>query len=365
MGEHKLRFAGKQFGYHPSWDIRATHSTGPESAGWPAQLLRLNLASRWDFLQRSEMRDLDEHMAALVPHPFPGLASALDFVGTSSDLNLRSGLNVYFPTYARIATSRLNRSKSILSMNIQSFLDPVSEQMAMTVGFRGAGIPPTSVNAVKWSDLKAGAWRVDLKVPPDTGWVDLALVARRRNISRNEAFAPSLATFAFAQVPGSLDWLLGLLSAPGTKPQSQDFERGIVALLALGRIPALPMGHKGPNNSFDVLGFADDQRIIVGECSVVEPSSDKLDKLMGRANQLQARLGQFSRGVRVLPVVFMPSNLESVSPTTTSMARERRIHLVWGSQLAKLAQDIQAGTTPADTFDSLRSSSRRRIRSSR
>jgi hypothetical protein len=115
--------------------------------------------------------------------------------------------------------------------------------------------------------------------------------------------------------------------------ESQQFEQGIVRLLALLGLPAIWYGSKDLQSRPDLAAFftIDGERFVpIGECSGQKPSS-KFTPLLARLAELQTRLGLNS--VTILPVVFTPCD---VSPADTRDASHDGIVIVGKPQLAEL-----------------------------
>ncbi|HVP52093.1 MAG TPA: hypothetical protein VMT05_08300 [Terriglobales bacterium] len=115
--------------------------------------------------------------------------------------------------------------------------------------------------------------------------------------------------------------------------ESQEFEQGIVRLLALLGLPTIWYGGKHFHSRPDLAASftIDGERfVLVGECVGQKPST-KFTPLLARLEELRTYLGVNS--VTILPVVFTPCD---VSPADIRDASHDGIIILGKSQLAEL-----------------------------
>lgn len=128
-----------------------------------------------------------------------------------------------------------------------------------------------------------------------------------------------------------------------TKSESQEFEQGIVRLLALLGLAPIWYGSKHFRSKPDLAAFSkfsDKRFVVLGECTGQKPAS-KFTPLLARAEELRISFGM--NPVTIFPVVFTPCD---VSPADTRDASQDGIIVVGKPQLLELLDGARNGWGP-------------------
>lgn len=136
------------------------------------------------------------------------------------------------------------------------------------------------------------------------------------------------------------------------RDESQEFEQGIVRLLALLGLSAIWYGSKHFRSKPDLAAFSKvgGQRfVLLGECTGQKPSS-KFTPLLARLAEVQTYLG--ANSVTILPVVFTPCD---VSPADTRDASHDGIIIVGKPQLFELLAGARYGWSAKEVVHYLES----------
>src|SRR5262249_42841822 len=132
-------------------------------------------------------------------------------------------------------------------------------------------------------------WLIEHPIQPDSGWMEVRLSGRDGTLDVMRVPSPGLTAEVLSHFDVTGKWLEGMLGS-GPKAKRDLFETGVVALLALCRVPVLPFGVRSPTDAVDLVGIAGPNHLIVGECTTVTPTPDKVAHLHARTTELTERL---------------------------------------------------------------------------
>lgn len=212
-------------------------------------------------------------------------------------------------------------------------------------------LPPNRLPASSWRTTERGS-EARVEGLRRRGPVHVRLTAFGLPLDEHVVDVPAVALNVHKVFDPTLDWLHEKLRGDGKKSNAKQrdamgFERGVMVLLGLGGLSVVGYGHRVELEGPDFLAWVDDTLMLVGECTVAVPDTDKLEELHERGLLVRQKVaGMMERPPEVAEMLFTPASYEVVPGALRQSAEQMGIGIITAAELAALEMRIGRGDSP-------------------
>ncbi len=223
----------RPYGY--AWEHSEVMWSQP-SIGWSAHCLLLNGLQMGSLLRDTRMAWLGDRLISLRPDRVMSWRDVERIVGPKCEIveSRACTIELFAPLWVRLLEPHLDQEGVTLTVQVESFLDPVTSDMELVVQESAMGSVIDVIPAKRWIAGTRRMWKVTLPCTAIRGPVDLWLNAGNLKVWRSTVSLPGLSARLLHGIDGGFVWLEKLLlPSVGPKTDAVGFERAVVSLLAL------------------------------------------------------------------------------------------------------------------------------------
>ncbi len=314
--------------------------------GWSAHCLQWSGPPMQNLMRDPRLGWLGDRLSSMRPGRVLTWRDVERIVGPCLEISESRSciLELFAPVCARLLDPTVPEEGRELHVPIESLIDPVASDMELVVQGAQGGELLSVIPAAKWTRQEARRWTAP--VPSDwlRGRLDLSLSAGGLTVWRSAIAWPALPARLLDGLEGGLDWLERLLLPEGTSKKDADgFERAVVSLLALGGLPAVPIGRMGPDRASDVICAVREGQVILGECTIGPIAPKKVGEIRHRAEDVLSRLRRPGEQLDVLACVFTPAAASALPTEHLALAAQTGVTVVAREQLSELLALARSG----------------------
>ena len=312
---------------------------------WSAYFLRVSGLQMGTMFRDPPMGSLGDRLSSLRPNRVMSWRDVERVVGAQSEFSPSHacGVDLFAPVMARLLEAGRDRVTGGVGIPIETFLDPIKCRMEIVAQDSLSGQVEEIIPAKRWRRKRGRTWTAILG-GHHRGRIDLTLNMRDLRVWTSTVSLPSMPSRLLDAISGTSEWLERLLlPTKETRADSTGFERAVVSLLALGGLPAVPLGHAGPDRSPDLICAVSDERVLIGECTIGPIAPKKVGDISHRAQEALNRLQRPGERLEQVACIFTPSPRASLPQEHLNMAEQSAVVVIWRERLVQLLELARTG----------------------
>jgi len=243
------------------------------------------------------------------------------------DHNQNGVFDIEIPTYARFGATEIGSRRSVVDFRVVTLSNPVKDRLELVCFSQGERAKPVTVPARRWRLVRKDEWIARTTMSSVSSGLEAKLLAGKEVIDVTRAEPASSMHFFHRQLD-NYSYLDRLLGFTRHKPESHEFEVGVLNLFGLVGFPAIYYGHGGTHPFPDVMAQLDPTTFLLAECTTGVPEPVKLGKLNDRVVALRAAARKEFVGTQIIGAIFGTRSSMDIDADIRRRAGALRIAIV-------------------------------------